>query len=149
MILAFSVDLSTSLVSLKISKHLNVSLGQGMFSIIFIIANITWCHKPIVAFQVNGRAEHRSQDGDHLSVIGSSDARQNKIIGNLTHKSARSLRSRRGLCEDVVVMTHVSGPWVFRDGMGTILVPTSCRDVSTLWKVFGLWSRYTREKQFG
>lgn len=56
--------------------------------------NIEGCRKTIVAVQVNGRTHaHRSQDGSHISVIGVPDARQNKIIGNLTEMSARTLRS--------------------------------------------------------
>lgn len=56
--------------------------------------NIEGCRKTIVAVQVNGRAHaRRSQDGSHISVIGVRDARQNKIIGNLTETSAHTLRS--------------------------------------------------------
>lgn len=35
----------------------------------------------------------REQDGSHISVIGVADARQNKIIGNLTETGAHTLRS--------------------------------------------------------
>lgn len=35
----------------------------------------------------------RNQDGSHISVIGVADARQNKIIGNLTGTSTHTLRS--------------------------------------------------------
>ncbi|CAB3219840.1 unnamed protein product [Arctia plantaginis] len=35
----------------------------------------------------------RNQDGSHISVIGVADARQNKIIGNLTETSTHTLRS--------------------------------------------------------
>lgn len=65
---------------------------------------------------MNGRAcalrARRSQDGGHISVIDTSDARQNKIIGNLTHMSGvYDQRGRRFMREEA--MTYLSGPWYF------------------------------------